>query len=144
MEFDWNRGTIIPCGLFVAGFSFYLFSLCPGVFVGDSAELTVAGWFLESLIPLDFRHTLMHQGNSLHPVREHRLRLNLFSALLGAALILVPFSSSGLGFPTAIGVLSSLLFMITPNLWSQAVIARVYMLSIFSIFLLCCWFSGIE
>jgi len=122
--------------LFIAGFSVYLFTLSPEVFVGDSGELAVAGWFIVFHIPPGFRPILIHPADADFPVREHRVPVKLVFSAAGRCSTFAPFFIlKELDFPNYVRVFASLLFMVVPNLWSQAVIARVYTLSHFLYFL---------
>ncbi|OGL41689.1 MAG: hypothetical protein A2161_13110 [Candidatus Schekmanbacteria bacterium RBG_13_48_7] len=129
--------SFIPFGLFLVGFTIYLGTLCPSVFVGDSGEIAAASWFAGVPHSTGFpTYINISKLITFLPVGNIAYRLNIFSGLFGAGLLILPFYFlRKMNYPVQAGALSALLFMVVPNLWSQSVIARVYTLSNFLLFL---------
>ncbi len=121
--------------IFLAGFFLYLTTLCPSVYFGDSGELLAASYTLSIPHPTGFPlYLLLSKVFGLLPSGTYAFRVNLLSALFGAAVPALAFMSirayinkqeegfTGFVLP----VIASLLLVFSFTLWSQSTIARIY------------------
>lgn len=139
MRREWDAWLAVGCG--AAALLLYLRTLAPGVLFGDPAEFQTAAWIAGLAHPTGYPLFLLAGWLWTHllPLSEPAWRLNLLSALLGAATIGVtylaalrltaaaaPFSS--IVARRLVAVVAALLLAVVPGFWSQAVIAEVYTL----------------
>ncbi|MBN1825241.1 MAG: DUF2723 domain-containing protein [Candidatus Eisenbacteria bacterium] len=123
-----NRIPHLP-GVLAAGvlFALYLFTLSPGVFLGDSGELTAAAYRLDIPHPPGYPlYALSGRIASLPPIGSVALRLNLLSAITGAIAVFLLYRAARVlagPFPSFV---ASVLFGTAPLFWSQCVVAEVY------------------
>ncbi len=129
----------IACG--AAALLLYLRTLAPGVLFGDPAEFQTAAWIAGLAHPTGYPLFLLAGWlwMRLLPLGEPAWRLNLFSAVLGAAtvgvtylvawrLIAVAIPPLPIGARRLAAAAAALLLAAVPGFWSQAIIAEVYTL----------------
>ncbi len=121
--------------IFLAGFFLYLTTLCPSVYFGDSGELLAASHTLSITHPTGFPiYLLLSKVFGFLPAATYAFRVNLLSALFGAAVPALAFMSirayinkqDGVFTGIVLPVMSSLLLVFSFTLWSQSTIARIY------------------
>lgn len=127
-----------------AAFALYFFTLCPGVYVGDSGELATAATVLGVAHPPGYPlYVLVGRLFALLPAGTGAFRVNLMSAFFGAAAAGVLYAyvrallrrsgegggSRGADLATAVGV--TLLFTFARTVWGESVKAEVYSLNLF-------------
>jgi len=126
--------TVVGLGIgttftFLLAFSLYFGTLAPGVMWGDSAKLTLLAY--EGVL----RPGLSY--HSLHAVLagffaellsgDYALRVNLFSAMLGAAGISFVFAAAReAGFGVLASCLSAMALALSHTYWSVSVVAESY------------------
>lgn len=118
--------------VFVAALTAYLLTLAPTVTGEDSGELVAAAWTLGVPHPPGYPlWCLVTRLFMLVPVGDVAWRANLGSgvAAAAAAALLVPLLAR-LGVRPWVAAASALLLAASTTLWSQAVIAEVYGLSL--------------
>ncbi|MCH7600428.1 MAG: DUF2723 domain-containing protein [Myxococcales bacterium] len=126
---------VLLCGaVFATSLCVYLLTLAPTVALGDSPELAVAAHRLGIAHPTGYPlYTLLgHLWLNLLPVGDVAWRMNLFSALAGAAGMAV-FASFLLRFTqSALGAWAGAIsFAFTPLFWAQCTLTEVYSLHVF-------------
>jgi tetratricopeptide (TPR) repeat protein len=146
------------CLAFVLTFSVYLFTLAPTITFGDSGELATAAHTLGIAHPPGYPLWLiMGKFFSFIPLGDVAYRLNLMSALLGAAAIgiltivisrTIPVVCAGVisreAFESPVAgmivgsaaVTAALILAFSPSFWHQSVIGEVYALNSFLVCLL--------
>jgi Tfp pilus assembly protein PilF len=143
----WGLAVCLPLAI-------YLRTLCPTIFVGDSGELVAGAHCLGIVHPPGYPlYCLLGRLMVLLPVGSVAIRLNLFSALCASCsaglifLLAVSLSRRGEGvrrekvssvtpLTWAPALLAGYICAFGRTLWSQAVVAEVYGLSL-SLLLLC-------
>ena len=141
----------IPGGL-IAGavvFALYLATLCPTVYVGDSGELITASALLGVAHPPGYPiYTLIGRLFTLLPFGSVALRVNLMSALFGAAAVGLVFSfvrsliektgdhRDGRTAPIAASLAAAAIFAFSRLVWMESVKAEVYSMNLFWIALI--------
>lgn len=136
---------IVGLLLFLSTFVVYVKHLAPSIFVGDSADATIASYVLGIPHPPGFPvYTWFGHVFTFIPVGDIAYRVNLMSAFFGALAIpvvyliirsLAPRSQGGFvhitsRFGSIIGAMS---FAFSIYYWAQAEIAEVYTLNTFFI-----------
>ncbi len=128
----------------------YLRTLAPGLLGGDSGEFQFAAWLGGFAHPTGYPLYLLlgYLWTHVLPVGDPAWRMNVFSALWGAAaigllyLLALRVSQAGqrLRLPTPssageevairlLALVAAFTFAFTPTFWSQAVVAEVYTLN---------------
>lgn len=138
---------IAPAGMvFIVSFAVYLRTLCPTVFVEGTGENIVCAWTLGVPHPPGFPLFCLLSKAFAEVVRVGTIayRVNLFSALAGAAAVSVLYELLGaLGTSRLAAAAAALSFAFSATFWRQAVIAEVYTLSMIlvlgQISALVCW-----
>src|SRR3989344_7773015 len=121
---------------FLCLFFVLLYSLTAvrGVYSGDSGEILAAANSLGLAHPIGFPLYLVTGKlfSLLFPIGEFAFRLNVFSAVLTALSVGIFFLIlRRRGISRAASFLSSIIFGFGQSIWSTAVSARVYSLSLF-------------
>ncbi len=127
-----NKNFITFVGLFLFSFVAYFFTAPPSVYTGDSGEIATAVYTWGIAHPTGFPTYLIFAKlfSYLLPWFEFAFRLNIFSAICGAAtvgilfLILQKISASS---PSAIAAALSLAFGFT--FWTHSTMLQVYSLT---------------
>lgn len=121
----------------------YLRTLAPGLLAGDSGEFQFAAWLGGFAHPTGYPLYLLTGRLWTHglPVGDPAWRMNLFSAVWGAAAVGVVYGlarqilvflarEAQPRWPGRLAALSAAaLFAVSPTFWAQAVIAEVYTLN---------------
>jgi hypothetical protein len=117
-------------GVFVVCATLYVATLTPGLahLGGDGHELTVVAATLGLAHPTGYPlYTWIGHLFTLLPIGEVAYRMNLMSAILGAAGVAVLYLvARRLALAPGIAVFTALLFGVSTTFWSQAVITEVY------------------
>jgi hypothetical protein len=112
----------------VVVFALYCFTLPPGVMVWDTGEAQIVPWVAGIYHPSGFPFAAMIGWlfSHLFVLGNVAWRMNLFSALCGAALVamLAPFAQS-LGASALHARLAAVLFGVSPNAWLHLTRAAV-------------------
>ena len=119
--------------VFFVAFGFYLKTLCPAVFFGDSGELIAAIYTLGIPHPTGYPlYCLLGKLFTFIPLGSIAFKTNLMSAFFAAATVwLLYIIINQLTKNLAIALSSSLVFAFLGLFWSQATIAEVYTLLTF-------------
>jgi tetratricopeptide (TPR) repeat protein len=125
---------LLPAFVFGASFVLYTLTLCPTVYVGDSAE------FITNAVTLGINHPtgyplytiLTRLWLMVVPFGMPAYAVNAFSALAASgAVVCMYFILEFLTARRAIALLGALLLTVSSTLWSRATSAEVYSLSSF-------------
>jgi hypothetical protein len=121
----------ISPALFISVFCLYLIYLCPTLFSGDSPLLTVSAFALGPAHPPGYPlYVMLGKALSFIPAGSVAFKLNLLSALSGAAASVLVFKSvKTLTEDDAAAVFAALLAAATPLAWAEATKAEVYTLN---------------
>ena len=140
LRVDWGIAGI----LFFGFLSLYLFTLCPTIYVGDSAEFSAvaACWGVSHPPGYPLYSLLNGLFIRLLPIGEIAWRTNLFSALCGSLAIgLLFLLCRRICACRPAGIAAAVCFGTGATFWNQAVIAEVYctdilliLLSVFFVF----------
>ena len=117
--------------LFISVFCLYLIYLCPTLFSGDSPLLTVSAFALGPAHPPGYPlYVMLGKALSFIPAGSVAFKLNLLSALSGAAASVLVFKSVRmLTGDDAAALFAALLAAATPLAWAEATKAEVYTLN---------------
>lgn len=124
-----TRKTILAVILFVFFLAIYVFTAAPGVYDGDSGEITAAVHNLGLAHTTGFPLYILTAKlfTYIVPVSDVAYRLNLFSAFLTAlAIAFVFLMLVELKFSATSAFISSLTLGFGSTIWSHAGAARVY------------------
>jgi hypothetical protein len=128
-----QRGDILAgLGVLLCALALYIATLLPGLGIGDTAEFQRVVPLLELAHPTGYPlYTLTGWlWTHLLPGGSAAWRLNLFSAVAGAAAIAVLYHCArALGQPRVVAAAAALALATAPTFWSQATIAEVYALA---------------
>jgi hypothetical protein len=129
IRLDWA----IASGLCFGLLSLYVFTLCPTIYVGDSAEFSAvaACWGVAHPPGYPLYSLLNGLFIRLLPIGEIAWRTNLFSAVCGSLAIGLMFllcRRIGASLPAAAA--AALCFGTGATFWSQAIVAEVYSIDI--------------
>lgn len=127
-----SRDRLWLAAVCVAALAVYLATLCPTVYEGDSGELLAVISTLGVAHPTGFPLYILlgKLFMTLIPAGEPALRVNLLSALGGAACAGLMFGiGRALGWGRAAAAGGALFLAWSGTLWSHAVAARVYTLA---------------
>ncbi len=141
----WVKKQIPVILLILVVGSLYLFTLAPDIYLEDSGELIAAAYHLGIAHPSGYPlYLLLGKLFSFLPFGTIATRLNLMSAVFGvAAAVMLYLVLNRLGKGQGWLAFSlALLFGLSRDFWSQAIIAEVYTLNAFLIALLVWVFFG--
>jgi len=151
------RRNIIILILFVIVLAVYLSTLCPAVYIGDSGELTVAGFRLGIPHPPGYPlYCLLAHIFILLPAGTIAFRANLMSAFFGVLTVIFLFlvleKMLSKAFPEnssrmlMAAVLAPLFLAFSGIFWSESVVAEVFTLLAFFfaaiLYLILCWIES--
>ena len=125
VQVDWGIAGM----LFLGFLSLYVFTLCPTMYVGDSAEFSAVAACWGVAHPPGYPLYCLLSGLfvRLLPIGEIAWRTNLFSAVCGSLAIgLLFLLCRRIGASRAAGIASAVCFGAGATFWSQAVVAEVY------------------
>ncbi|QIN78596.1 DUF2723 domain-containing protein [Rubrobacter marinus] len=135
-----RRTLAVSVGLLVAGFALFLYlrTLAPTVLYYDRPTLLDSAMFQAQLSTLGVTHptgyptyTMLGHLFTYLPIGDPAYRINLFSAIVGAAGVLVLYLVGLRLTGSILGAgLGALAFGIGDTYWSQAIIAEVYTLNV--------------
>ncbi len=110
-------------------FLVYLRTIAPGLLMDDSGEFQVMTRLLGHTHPTGYEmYTVLGRIFSTIPIGDFATRVSAFSAFMGGvAAGLIYVTSRLLHSPKAIAVVPALAFAVAPTVWSQGIIAEVYM-----------------
>ncbi len=128
----------LSAATFIFVFIVYLSTVCPTVYVGDSGELTAAAYSLGIPHPSGYPlFALIGKIFCLIPVGSIGFRMNLMSAALSSATVLIVFNIIySLSSSRLASVFGALCLAFTQVFWLQTVSAEVYPLHTFFVALL--------
>jgi tetratricopeptide (TPR) repeat protein len=134
-SFSFSRCDLILCiSGFVFTFVFYLLTLAPTVFFGDSGEFVTASYHLGITHPPGYPlYTLLGKLFMLVlPFGDMAFRMNIMSAFFASAAAAVCFLIMRvLGAGRFVSFVTIIPLAFSRTLWSQAVIAEVYTMDAF-------------
>ncbi len=118
--------------VFLIALFVYVLTVSPAVYTYDSAELAL-GVYYQGIIHSSGYPAYLLLGKlflylPLHP--DYAVRLNLFSALMGAATVYLLYKiiAELIGYRPLANVVAVLLFAFSLEVWSHSVVAEVYAL----------------
>lgn len=125
--------VLLAFSAFLVSLTVYILTLCPTVYVGDSAELSAAAYTLGIAhnpgYPL---YVLLGHLFTWIPVGEVAFRTNLFSALVSSLTVLFLYLSVRyLLKNSVVAFATSLIFAFTLTFWSRSTITEVYTFYVF-------------
>src|SRR3989344_1003588 len=133
MQFNHQKQIIIVVILFALFFILYSLTAAPGVYDGDSGEIS-AGVLKLGLLHLTGFPLYALTGRlfiSLIPFGEPAFGLNIFSALVTAATVsILFFALQKFNISTIPSISTSAIFGLGQTIWSHAGTAQVYSLTL--------------
>jgi 4-amino-4-deoxy-L-arabinose transferase-like glycosyltransferase len=113
---------------FVSGLALYIRTLTPGLLPGDSGEFQALSYLLGHTHPTGYPiYLLLAKLVTFLPVGDVALRVNLFSALMGALTVAGVYLAGRLLVKyRVLAVIGAAALAVSPTFWSQAVIAEIY------------------
>ncbi|OGY46386.1 MAG: hypothetical protein A2840_00795 [Candidatus Buchananbacteria bacterium RIFCSPHIGHO2_01_FULL_47_11b] len=133
-----NKDRLLAILLLVVSVTVYIFTLAPTITMEDSAEFVTAVATLGITHPPGFPlFVLLGKLFTLIPFGEIAWRINLMSALFGAATVSMLFVLlRSVGINRLIAVSAALVLGFSKLFWSQSLIAEVYTLNDFFVVVL--------
>jgi len=116
------------CGLFAALLVLYVRTLAPGLLFGDGGELQTLTYTLGLTHPTGYPvYLVLSRLFAFLPVGDLAYRVNLFSALMSAAAVmLIYLSARQLTQRTLPALVGALAFAVAPVVWWHAAMSEVY------------------
>jgi hypothetical protein len=127
-----NRSElVIVAGLFIIALGVYIRTMCPSVFSGDSAEMTVAAYYLGIMHPPGHpTFLLIGKLFTMLPFGDVAYRLNFMSGFFAAITVAgVYLICRQLLRSHVAGIVAALLLAFSYFFWAESVIAEVYTLN---------------
>jgi hypothetical protein len=125
-----NRNTLFLVGLLLVVLVFYLYTLCPDVYLIDSGELATVSYTLGIAHPTGYPLYTLISYFFAHLPGEPIRNLNLLSAIFSvAAVALVHLTARRVTNNAALSIITAALFAFSPTVWKTSITNEVYPLT---------------